>query len=193
MKGDGHAPSLFFLQGVRSSARATLGWTPASPQPGQAVQFTATVAGSAPAGAVIQWTIEGVHSIGAITTHTFAMAGTFEVEAELEQEGGTTLRAVHNVVVGGGSPGGGQGVTGVDFSWTPSAPRVNQAVTFTATMTGMPGAGAEIKWRFPDGSRPGGSSVMFTFTSAGAQSVEVEIDEAGKMPVQRQRTVTVAP
>ena len=168
-------------------------WTPASPQPGQPVQFTATVAGNAPAGAVIKWTIEGIRSTGAIATHTFATAGTFEVEAELEQEGGTTLRAVHNVVVGGGSPGGGQGVTSIDFAWTPAAPRVNQPVTFTATVTGTPGAGAEIKWRFPDGSRPRGSSVTFTFTSSGAQSVEVEIDEAGKTPVQRQKTVTVAP
>ncbi|HEX9160625.1 MAG TPA: PKD domain-containing protein, partial [Thermoanaerobaculia bacterium] len=168
-------------------------WTPSAPQPGQSVTFKALIGGSAPAGAVIKWTIEGVKTTGATVTHTFAAAGSYEVEAELEQEGGAgTLQATHEVQVGGGTQPPGNGATAIDFSWSPSSPKAGDSVSFNASVTGTPVAGSSIKWRMPDGSRPTGSNVSFTFATAGSFSVEVEMEQPGKSNIQRQRTVTVA-
>ena len=164
-------------------------WSPLSPQAGQAVTFTAMISGNAPAGATVKWEIEGVRSTGASVTHTFAANGSYEVEAELEQEGLGTLRATHIVNVGGvGQP---PGSVSIDFTWSPDAPHAGQVVTFTATVTGSPAAGSSIKWRMPDGSRPTGATASFTFAAAGTYSVEVEIEQPGQQAIERQHSVTV--
>ena len=166
-------------------------WSPSSPQPGQAVTFTAMITGNLPAGATVTWQIEGVKSTGASVTHTFAAAGSYQVEAELEQEGLGTLRMTHVVNVGGVTPPPNQGTVSIDFSWSPDSPRAGQAVTFTATITGSPAVGSTIKWRMPDGSRPTGATTMFTFAAAGTYSVEVEIEQPGNDTIQTQHSVTV--
>jgi len=167
-------------------------WSPSSPQAGQSVTFTAVVNGNVPAGAIVKWQIEGVRSTGATATHTFASNGSFQVEAELEQEGLGTLHAAHVVTVGGVTPPPpGNGTVSIDFTWSPSSPAAGQLVTFTATVTGSPAAGSSIKWRMPDGSRPGGTTATFTFAAAGNYSVEVEIEQPGQPAIQRQHSVAV--
>ena len=170
-------------------------WSPQSPAPGSAVTFTAVISGSAKPGAFIKWHIETDRPTGASVTHTFATAGSFEVEAELEQEGLLTLKATHEVQIGGGGNpgGGGAGTTAVDFTWSPSSPKAGQAVTFTATLTGDPLAGSEIKWKFPDNSRPSGTTATYTFPSAGTFKVSFEVAQPGRVSVQREKNVTVSP
>ena len=167
-------------------------WTPQSPAAGQAVTFTAIVSGTAKPGAFVKWNIEGQRPTGASITHTFAAAGSYEVEAELEQEGAVTLHVTHIVTVGGGGNPG-SGATAIDFSWTPSSPRAGQTVSFSATITGTPLAGSEIKWKFPDDSRPQGTSASFMFGAAGTYKVSVEVSQPGLVSIQREKNVIVAP
>ncbi|HEV7921304.1 MAG TPA: PKD domain-containing protein, partial [Thermoanaerobaculia bacterium] len=168
-------------------------WTPSAPAAGQSITFTA----SGGNGGTFVFKFPGnVRKTGSSVTFTFAAAGSYEVELEQEREGSTTLHATHVVVVGGGSttptPGGGA-VSSVDFSWSPTSPRVGQAVTFTATSDQQPPSGAFFKWRMPDDSRPTGRTATFTFTAPGTYKIRVELESAGSASIEKERNIVVAP
>jgi len=166
-------------------------WRPSAPAAGQEVSFTAS---GAAAGGTFQWEFPGnIRKTGNVVTFTFAAAGSYEVELELEHGASTTLHARHNVTVGGGPTGGGSNVSSIDFSWTPPAPKAGQTVSFTATFGGQPPAGSVVKWRFPNNSRPEGTTVSYTFATAGSYEVRVEIEQPGRPSIESEKNVTVAP
>lgn len=165
-------------------------WSPAAPAAGQEITFTA----SGGNGGTFVFKFPGnVRKTGSVVTHTFAAAGSYEVELEQEKEGSVTLHATHVVVVGGGSPGGGGTVTSVDFSWTPTSPRAGQTVTFTATSDKEPPSGSFFKWRMPDDSRPQGKTATYTFDAPGTYKIRVELEHAGVLSIERERNVVIAP
>lgn len=166
-------------------------FAPSAPAAGEAVVFTAIGASS---GGTFNWKFPGdVRKSGTVVTFTFAAAGSFEVELELEHAGSTTLQVTHIVTVGGTSPGPGQSVTSIDFSWSPQAPKAGQTVSFTAILDRQPPSGSVIKWRFPDNSRPEGTNVTFTFATAGTYTVRAQIEQPGQASIEREKSVTVVP
>ncbi|HET8774774.1 MAG TPA: PKD domain-containing protein [Thermoanaerobaculia bacterium] len=162
-------------------------YTPANPQPGQQVVFTATGETN---GGFFKWKFPGdIRPVGNTVTFTFAAAGSYQVEVEIEH-GATRAEVTRTVTVGGGggNPGGGNpGTTPLDFTFSPQSPAAGQEVTFTAT--GSTGGGS-YKWKFPGNVRKSGSVVTFTFASAGSYQVEVEI-EHGSITAEITKTVTV--
>ncbi|HUQ83820.1 MAG TPA: PKD domain-containing protein, partial [Gemmatimonadaceae bacterium] len=163
-------------------------FSPTAPAAGQEVTFTAT--GNTGGGA-FKWKFPGnVRKLGNVVTFTFASAGSFEVEVEIEH--GTIVAEVTKVVtVGGGSttnPGGNPGGNApVDFTYAPASPRAGQQVTFTAT--GNTGGGT-FEWRFPNGARPTGAVVTFTFPTAGSYEVELEVEHGNDAEVKKVVRVT---
>lgn len=159
-------------------------WSPANPAPGQQVVFTATGATN---GGFFKWKFPGdIRPTGNTVTFTFANAGAFEVEVEIEH--GTSIAEVRRIVTVGGTPNGNNpGVGPIDFTFSPANPQAGQPVTFTAT--GNTGGGV-FKWKFPGDLRTFGSPVTFTFPTAGSFRVEVEI-EHGTIEAEVQKTVTV--
>ena len=161
-------------------------YTPANPQPGQQVVFTATGATS---GGFFKWKFPGdIRPIGSTVTFTFPSAGAFPVEVEIEH--GATVAEVTRIVTVGGSSTGTPGVPGsgpIDFTFSPTAPRAGEEVTFTAT--GATGGGV-FKWKFPGDVRKFGNSVTFTFAANGAYEVEVEV-EHGTVMAEITKIVTV--
>jgi hypothetical protein len=106
-------------------------FSPSAPAVGQQVTFTAS---GATGGGSYKWKFPGdLRKFGPIVTFTFAAAGSYEVELELEH-GTTTAQVTHIVTVGGGNNGGGQNVTSIDFSWSPQAAKAGQAVSFIAAL-----------------------------------------------------------
>jgi hypothetical protein len=163
-------------------------WAPQTPAVGQLVTFTA----SGGTGGTYVFKFPGdIRKSGSVVTFAFSAAGSYEVELELEHAGSTTLHAQHVVTVGGGSGGGG-GTTTVDFTWSPASPKAGQSVTFTATASQMP-SGAFFKWKMPNDSRPTGAITTYTFPAAGTYEVEVELEHAGSVSIERRRNVVVAP
>ncbi len=159
-------------------------YTPANPAPGQQVVFTATGETN---GGFFKWKFPGnVRPVGNTVTFTFAAAGSFQVEVEIEH-GATRAEVTRIVTVGGGNPGGNPGTTPLNFTFSPTSPQAGQEVTFTAT--GSTGGGS-YKWKFPGNVRKFGSVVTFTFATAGSYQVEVEI-EHGSITAEVQKTVTV--
>jgi hypothetical protein len=166
-------------------------FSPTAPVAGQAV--TCTASGST-GGGVYKWKFPGdVRMTGSVVTFTFNAAGSHEVELEIEH--GTIVSEITKVVTvgagsGSGSGGGGTpGQTQLDFNYSPTAPRVGQQVTFTAS--GNTGGGT-FEWEFPNGVRKSGSVVTFTFTTAGSFEVELEI-EHGTVDGRVRKNVTVSP
>jgi len=145
-------------------------WSPANPAPGEQVVFTATGTTN---GGFFKWKFPGdIRPVGNTVTFTFATAGAFEVEVEIEH--GTTIAEVRRVVtVGGASNGNNPGVGPIDFTWSPANPQAGQQVTFTAT--GNTGGGV-FKWKFPNDLRVFGNTATFSFPANGAYEVEVEVE-----------------
>jgi hypothetical protein len=162
-------------------------FSPASPQPGQEVTFTAS---GNTGGGVYKWKFPGdVRKLGQVVTFTFPSAGSFEVELEIEH--GTIAGEITRVVtVGGGStnPGNPGPTEPLNFTFSPSAPAAGQVVTFTAS--GSTGGGT-YKWKFPGDVRKSGQVVTFTFASAGSYEVELEI-EHGTITSEITKVVTVS-
>lgn len=166
-------------------------YSPSAPAVGQQVVFTAS---GATGGGTFEWKFPGdVRKTGNVVTFTFAAAGSYEVELELEHGAATTLHATRIVTVGGGPTGGGPNVSSIDFSWNPQAPKAGQTVSFTATFDRQPPAGSVVKWRFPNNSRPEGTTVSYTFSTAGTYEVKVEIEQPGQPSIEREKNITIAP
>ncbi len=167
-------------------------FSPSAPAAGQEVVFTAS---GASAGGTFNWKFPGdVRKSGNVVTFTFAAAGAYEVELELEHAGSETLQTTHVVTVGGGGgPGPGQNVTSIDFAWSPQTVKAGQAAVFTASFDHAPPAGSVVKWRFPDNSRPEGTTATYTFAPAGTYTVRVQIEQPGLPSIEREKSVTVTP
>jgi PKD domain len=161
-------------------------WSPANPQPGQTVTFTAS---GATGGGFYKWKMpDDSRPTGPVVTYTFPSAGSFEVELELEH--GSIVAEVKKIVtVSGGTSNPGNGTGPLNFTWSPSSPRAGQTVTFTAT--GNTGGGF-YKWKMPNDSRPTGATVTYTFPSAGSFEVELEV-EHGTVDAEVRKRVTVSP
>jgi plastocyanin len=144
-------------------------WSPAAPAPGDVITFTA--AGGNGTGIYVFKFPGNIRKSGATVTHTFATAGSYEVELELEESGATVTPQVKRIVtVGGGSNNGGGAI---DFTWSPLNPQPGELVTFTAS--GSNGNGTFV-FKFPGNVRKSGNSVTFTFASAGSYEVELELE-----------------
>ncbi|HEV7766494.1 MAG TPA: PKD domain-containing protein [Thermoanaerobaculia bacterium] len=158
-------------------------YTPANPSAGEQVVFTATGATS---GGFFKWKFPGdIRPVGNTVTFTFANAGSFEVEVEIEH--GATISEVRRIVTVGGSSTGNPGGGPIDFTFSPATPQAGQEVTFTAT--GSTGGGV-FKWKFPGNVRKFGNTATFTFAANGSYEVEVEV-EHGSVISEITKIVTV--
>ncbi|MEA2464702.1 MAG: hypothetical protein QOJ98_2449 [Acidobacteriota bacterium] len=161
-------------------------FSPAAPNAGDLVTFTAS---GLTDGGSYKWKFPGnVRKTGSVVTFTFASAGSYEVELEIEH-GSTTAEITKIVTVGGGNTGNPGPSTPLNFTFSPSSPRAGQQVTFTAT--GDTGGGT-YEWEFPGNVRKAGAVVTFTFPSAGSYEVELEI-EHGSSDAKLEKIVTVSP
>jgi PKD repeat protein len=81
----------------------------------------------------------------------------------------------------------------VNFSWSPIGARVGDVVTFTATVDKAPLTGSVLKWRFPNDSRPQGTTAKYTFTAPGSYTIRVELEQPGRTTLQREKPVVISP
>ena len=149
--------------GVPGSPSPALTFSPATPQAGQAVQFTDTSTGTPTSWS---WSFgDGVTSTAQNPIHTYAAAGAYLVTLTVANGtgSGSTTRSV-TVASAGTAPG-------TAFNFTPSAPVQGQAVTFTDTSTGAPSSWA---WTFGDGGTSTLQNPPHTFATAGTFTVTLK-------------------
>jgi PKD repeat protein len=158
-----------------------------SPSPvvaNNAVQFTAgTLVGGVCEAALsnittFDWNFgDGSSGSGRIVSHLYDVEGTFRVTITETSDRGLSGSRTQDVQVGPGS------LPTAAFTFSPSAPDINQTVFFNAS-TSTPGAGHSIvsyRWTFGDGAAASGVSVSHAYAAAGSYGVQLTVtDEAGQ-------------
>jgi PKD repeat protein len=130
---------------------------------------------------------DGEHGSGETAQHTYSAPGTFVVLLRVTDDVGRTATTSQNVAVERPGPV-------ASFVFSPSAPLVNQDVTFNAQGSTAPG-GASITawdWQFGDGT-PGASGEIVThrFGAAGTYTVVLKVTDSTGASSTVTRTVSV--
>jgi len=138
---------------------ASFVFSPATPGPGQAVQFTDTTTGGPTSWL---WNFgDGSTSTAKNPQHAYGKAGAYLVTLRAGCSAGT-MEAKKTLTVASMSP-----LTSA-FSFSPTAPIVNQAVQFTDTTAGSP---TSWRWDFGDGSNSTLRNPSHSYVSAGTYRV----------------------
>ncbi|NLH77392.1 MAG: PKD domain-containing protein [Acidobacteria bacterium] len=158
---------------------ATFVFSPATPGPGEAVQFTDTTAGGATSW---QWTFgDGAASTAQNPTHAYAAAGSYPVTLIVRSNAGAKQGSRTVTVT---NP---PALTG-SFAFAPASPTVGQTVQFTDTSTGTP---TSWSWTFGDGTTSTSRNPSHAYATAGPKTVTLTVTN-GTGSASATRTVTVA-
>ena len=123
-------------------------------------------------------------------SHVYRSDGTFTVTLTLTDAGGAVSTQRTVVVVSPTVP------IGVSLTYTPAAPTVNQAVTFTATTTVPTGVSIErYRWTFGDGtsSETTGNTRTKVYTSSGTRKVRVVVTATNGQEGQAEADIVISP
>ena len=158
---------------------ATFVFSPATPGPGQTVQFADTTSGDPTSW---QWTFgDGASSSAKNPAHAFARAGSFTVALVATSSAGTK-RGSRTITVASMS------VLDSSFSFSPASPAPGQPVQFTDTSAGTPTAWS---WNFGDGGTSTAQNPSHTYATAGVRTVTLTVTNASGSSSET-RTVTVS-
>jgi PKD repeat protein len=170
-------------------------WTfsPATPLVGQSIVFNASQVQTSAGQNVVQYSWDfgdGTTGSGAVTTHTYAEAGGFNVVLSVVDDlGRRKVFGPKQVTVGTGNP-----IPSITFS--PSSPRPGDTVIFDASGT-LTAPGATIvsySWNFGDGATSSsGPTASHSYTSAGARTVRVTVSDNLGRTGTATVTVTIVP
>ena len=167
---------------VNLAPTVTIAATGPPPRVGEPVSFTVTAA--AGSRRIRQATVDfgdgTVRSLGALVgttevTHTYRIAGMFDVTATATDTAGETASVVTVLVVDNAAP------LNVTVTAAPTTPQVGGPVTFTATVTQPAGTPAidRYEWSFGDDSRvvTTGNTTSHAYDSAGRYVVRLRAVE----------------
>ncbi len=136
---------------------------------------------------------EGAQPLNPIK-HTYNKGGEFTVTFAVGDEANRETSIAKKITVTNEPP------KNVDFSFNPSSPTVNQAVTFTPAANIEDPDGdikkATFRWDFGDGTNPetkvGLQAVTHTYTQAGTYTVVLTVTDQGGATAEARKTLTVS-
>ncbi|MBE3142814.1 MAG: PKD domain-containing protein, partial [Planctomycetes bacterium] len=165
----------------RASATATFVLSPATPGPGETVQFADTTTGDPTSW---QWNFgDGGTSTAKNPTHTFTKEASYTVSLISNTSAGPR-QGSKTVTVASMS------VLTSSFTYTPVLPTTGQAVQFTNTSTGT---STSWLWSFGDGTTSTSQNPSHTYTTAGPKTVTLTAtNSSGSRSVTQTVSVTTA-
>jgi len=114
----------------------------------------------------------GTFREGPIITHAYQSAGTFNVSLTVRDNDGATASTSQDIAVEGNA------APIADFFFSPTAPRVGEAVTFDAAdATDTDGTINSYQWQFGDGESAAGEITQHTYTQAGSYVVRLTVKD----------------
>ena len=171
-------------------------FSPTNPTINQDVSFNG--ASSTVNNGTFNWDFgDGQTGTGVMTTHRYVRGGTFTVTLSVTSDARATSTSSRTINVSTTLP-----PTTANFTFSPTAPSINQDVTFTATATaggpGFPGGGggqvqgATYAWDFGDGSTGTGTSTTHRFTRPGTFAVTLRVTNDAGLTATTTRQLTVS-
>lgn len=164
---------------------ANFTFSPTTPAINQDVLFT--VSGTASVtGATVAWDFgDGATTTGSSTTvtHRYTRAGTFTVTLRVSGSVGQPATASRTVTVTATPVGT------VNFTFSPTAPGINDTVFFNAALTTV--ANATFRWDFGDGSSGSGLTTTHQYLRAATYSVTLTATNDLGQSASISKTVTV--
>jgi len=163
--------------------------SPASPTQGQPATFDASST-TDPDNSIVSyaWNFgDGTSGSGRTTSHAFSQAGAYSVTLTVADALGRAASTTHVVTVGGGT------LPTVDFTFSPTAPGVSQAITFVATaQSGVAGHSiVRYDWNFGSGTPQQGQVVTKSYDVAGTYNVTLTVTDDLGITKSTTKTVTV--
>ena len=161
--GTGSKRSSKTLTVMPEAEPATFVYSPATPGPGQTVQFADTTSGTPTSW---QWDFgDGARSTAKNPSHAFARSGSYTVTLTTSNSSGSKQGSRSLTVAS-------MSVLSSSFTFSPAAPTAGQAVQFTDTSTGSP---TSWLWNFGDGTTSTAQNPNHTFTTAGSRTVTLTV------------------
>jgi PKD repeat protein len=158
---------------------ASFVFSPATPGPGQTVQFADTTSGNPTSWS---WNFgDGTTSTAKNPGHAFAQPGNYAVNLVAANSTGPK-QANRTITVASMS------VLTSSFGYAPASPSVGQSVQFTDTSAGSP---TSWSWTFGDGSTSTAQNPSHAYTTAGSRTVTLTVTNSSGSN-SASRTVTVA-
>jgi len=148
---------------MADTSSATFVFSPATPGPGETVQFADTTAGTPTSW---QWSFgDGATSTVKNPGHAYGRTGAYTVTLVARnnsgsKQGSRTLTVATVVVLA------------ASFTYSPALPLTDQSIQFTDTSTGSPTAWL---WNFGDGGTSSAQHPLHTYTTAGSKTVTLTV------------------
>ena len=144
---------------------------------------------------------DGQTGTGITTTHRYARAGTFTIVLSVTSDTKATSTSSRTVTVSANLP-----ANTATFTFSPTAPAINQDVTFTASggggigggFPGAPGGGGPgavigtYTWDFGDGTTATGSPTTHRYTRGGTYTVTLRVTTDAGLTATSSRSITVS-
>ena len=158
-----------FVPTVQTVARFTS--SPTTPAVNEDVSFSAassTVTGTG----TFRWDFgDAATGTGVTIAHKFAREGSYTVTLVATSDNGLSSTASRTITISASLP-----PSAANFTFSPSAPAVNQDVFFNASTSGI--SNGTYTWDFGDGGTAAGVSVSHRFTRAGTYTVTMRVSNA---------------
>lgn len=148
---------------------------PSTGQPGSALSFSASAQNCTPS-TTWNWSSDGGTVTGSGNQVTISWANQGNKTVSVTNSGCSGVTGSKSVTIGNGNPPPGQ--LKAEFTFTPTAPAVGQAVSFNgAASTGNP---TGYVWDFGDGSVFGsGAQISHTYAQPGTYRVQLSVTKPG--------------
>ena len=177
-------------------------FSPSAPTAGQTIVFNADQSTAAPGHSLttFSWNFgDGATASGSIASHAFATAGTYNVVLSVADDTGQKGTTAVSVSVISGGSGGGGGATIAAFTFSPTAPVVNQQIVFNGSGSTAAAGHTLTKYLWEFGNLDTITSttpaVSYKYTSTGTFTVTLTVTD-DSVPGQTARfsaPVTIAP
>jgi PKD repeat protein len=174
---------------INTPPAASFTYVPENPTTADTIAFTST--SSDFDGTIIAWQWEfgdGETSDVQSPSHKYATAKTYSVKLTVTDNDGATSSVTENITVS--EPANVSPVA--NFSFTPTAPQVNQAVRFNDLSTDADGTVTGWDWDFGDGGTSTDQNPTHQYTTVGIYTVALTVtDNEGAVSTKLEKQVTI--
>jgi PKD repeat protein len=184
--------------GASTGPTAAFVFSPTQPAAGQSVVFNAATSAAASGHTIASygWNYgDGGTATGQLATHTFAVAGGYNVTLTVTDDVGQKTTTSQPVTVSSGG-GGSSGATSASFISSPTTPSAGQVVFFNAAASSA-ATGKTLtnySWNFGDGTVTNAtiSSISHAFAAGGTFTVTLTVTDSGGTTATTTSSVTVS-